>query len=180
MKENINEHDMTKKMMDIIRNGKKVITEAEAPMAPAPEPVQAPNNVAPLVPGDDLPEPEENTNNQPKETDGDTLTAVAGDAVFNEELQKLRDTVDNSAQITNFKIYPIDRNVVIDGVIEQREGANSGIHFTMNRLSGEIQTSMEGIELDDDVNEVLHHLQGYYKIWRQDWNDKIDEYKSKN
>ena len=54
MKENINEHDMTKRMMDIIRNSQKpLIKEADE----VPAPVAAPQNA--MVPGDDLPdEPE--------------------------------------------------------------------------------------------------------------------------
>ena len=54
MKENINEHDMTKKMMDIIRNSQKtLIKEADEVVVPVPEEEVVQDT---LVPGDDLPE----------------------------------------------------------------------------------------------------------------------------
>ena len=76
MKENINEHDMTKKMMDIMRGGykNKLITEAD--------------EIEKAIPIDDK----------------DTLEPKKGDAVYSAELKKLQNIVDPSAEITNFKI----------------------------------------------------------------------------
>ena len=78
MKENINEHDMTKNMMKIMRGGykSKLLVEIE-------------DQDASLESDDQK----------------DTLTPVKGDAVFKEELNKLMYTVDSSAQIKLFKIY---------------------------------------------------------------------------
>lgn len=141
MKENINEHDKTKQMMDIIRGGFKKIL---------------------------------------KEEDGhhDTISPTSTDTVYKDELKKLQDTVDPRVKITNFKIYPSDDNVIIEGVFLQRESENSGIKFKMSLAAGDIETSMEGIELDDKVSLLLQKLKGYYENWVDEWALKLaNEYK---
>ena len=71
MKERINEHDMTKRMMDIMRGGYKPLLKEEGPVT----------GTAPSLTAPQEGEPEE-----PK----DVITPVAGDAVFNDELKKLQ------------------------------------------------------------------------------------------
>lgn len=146
MKENINEHDMTKKMMSIIRgeHGSKLIKEDIGQMM--------------------------KTDNDDQ---GDTISPTKGDAVFNDELKKIQDIVDPSAQINNFKIYPSDRNVFIEGRILEGESEDSGIMFRMELKKRDIETTMKNIELDDDVSGVLSRLQGYYKNWCNEWAKKI-------
>jgi hypothetical protein len=172
MKENINEHDKTKQMMDIMRGGfKKLIKEAETePMDAVVEPTQEQPQ---LEAGDDLPEPEQ---------DGkDTLSPEPGDAAFNDELKKLQDTVDPRVKITNFKIYTLDQNVIVEGILLQRESEESGIHFKMDLAAGDIETSMQDIELDDKVSLVLQKLKGYYENWVDEWALKLaNEYRPKN
>jgi hypothetical protein len=142
MKEKINEHDMTKKMMETLRGGfiNKFIKEEVSP---------------------------------DQDDQKDTLTPKRGDAVFNDELRKLMDTVDSSAQITLFKIYPKDRNVVIDGSLLEGENEGSGIKFKMSLKKRDIETSMDSIELDDDISFILQKLKGYYKNWCDEWARKI-------
>lgn len=143
MKENINEHDMTKKMMEIMRGGfkTKLITEDDQ---------------------------------------HDTLSPKPGDAVFNDELKKLQDTVDPRVNINNFKIYPTDQNVIIEGTFLQREGEDSGIKFKMNLAKGEIETSMNNIDLSDKVSLLLQKLKGYYENWVDEWALKLaNEYRQK-
>lgn len=165
MKENINEHDMTKKMMDIIRNGhKNLINEAELPNdnLESMEPT-APNQVT----------------DQPEESD-DTISPKSGDAVFNDELKKLQDTVDKSAEITNFKIYPSDRNVMIEGNFLRSEQENSGISFTMALTARDVKIEVIGqTDLDDDISLLLQKLKGYYKGWCDEWYIKMgNEYRA--
>ena len=97
MENNINEHDMTKKMMDIIRGGYKsrLITEADEQNQTA-EPEMKPDA------GDQK----------------DTLSPKKGDAVFNDEYKKLSEIVDPSVEITNFKIYPIDKKASLRCFLE--------------------------------------------------------------
>lgn len=174
MKENINEHDMTKKMMDSIRNGFKTLVTEEVEQ---PE-TEVEDADAETVAGDDLPEPTEEEGIE-KESE-DTISPVSGDAVFNDELKKLQDTVNASAKITNFKIYPSDDNVMIEGAFLRNENENSGIHFTMALNAREVKLEMQGSnDLDDDVIDLLKKLKGYYKVWADEWYLKLtNEYKA--
>jgi hypothetical protein len=153
MKENINEHDMTKRMMDIMRGGfKPLLTENEEPVVDSPKPSES----------------------------NDVITPVSGDAIFNEELQKLRDTVSPRIKITSFKIYPTDENVIIDGVMEYKESEGTGITFKMSLAAGEVETTMNDIELNDNVSDLLHKLKGYYENFRLEWSKKLpNEYRPK-
>jgi hypothetical protein len=159
MKERIDEHDMTKKMMDIMRGGyKPLLTEDETqPMTMGVNPQEG--------------KPEESK---------DVITPVKGDAVFNDELKKLQDTVDPRVKITNFKIYPVDENIIIEGVFLQKEAQGTGIMFKMSLAAGEIETSMNGIELSDKVSLLLQKLKGYYENWVNEWALKLpNEYRPK-
>lgn len=167
MKERIDEHDKTKEMMSILRGGfkNKLVSEDIQPTE-QPQQIQQPQ----LVPGDDSPEPSESK---------DTISPVEGDSVFNDEIKKLQDTVDPRVKIINFKIYPVDQNVVIEGVFLQRESDESGIHFKMDLAAGELETTMQGIDLDDKVSLVLQKLKGYYENWVDEWALKLaNEYKA--
>ena len=159
MKESINEHDMTKKMMDIMRGGfKPLLKENEEPVAN---------------------EPITNDMVNPTEAD-DVVTPVAGDAVFNDELQKLRDTVSPRIKITSFKIFPTDENVIIDGVMEYKESEGTGITFKMSLAAGDVETTMNDIELNDNISDLLHKLKGYYENFRLEWSKKLpNEYRPK-
>jgi hypothetical protein len=146
MKENqknrIDEHDMTKKMMETIRGGfNKIIKEA---------------------------------------VEGDTIDVLPQDAEFQDQLGKLR-TVHGSASITNFKIYPNDGNVVIDGGFLPNETQDSGIKFSMGLKAGEVKIEMNGQnDLDTQVSQILTKLEGYYDKWCEEWWPKMsNEYKPK-
>lgn len=159
MKESINEHDMTKRMMDIMRGGfKPLLKENEEPVSN---------------------EPITNDMVNPNEAD-DVVTPVKGDAVFNDELQKLRDTVSPRIKITSFKIYPTDENVIIDGVMEYKESEGTGITFKMSLAAGDVETTMNDIELNDNISDLLHKLKGYYENFRLEWSKKLpNEYRPK-
>lgn len=146
MKVKINEHDMTKAMMSILRGGykSKLLNE-------------------------DI-----NQEMQPDDDDQrDTISPKKGDAIFKDELKKLQDIVDPSIQIINFKIYPSDRNVFIEGKLLEGQSDNSGISFRMELKRRDIETSMNNVELDDNVSGVLSRLQGYYQNWCDEWAKKI-------
>lgn len=150
-KENVNEHDMTKKMMDIIRGGYKVklITEVEDQ-----------GQIAPEINADD---------------EEDTINVNKGDAVFKEEYKKLSETVDPSIDITNFKIYVIDKNVIIEGTLLSNRAT-----FKMELTSDEVFIDTGNIGLNDDTSEIFKKLQGYFKNWKNEWSKKITtEYNQK-
>ena len=159
MKENINEHDMTKRMMDIMRGGFKPLLKEEEETAQAVD--------TPIT--DDMVDPSKAD---------DVITPKQGDAVFNDELKKLQDTVDPRVKITNFKIYPVDENVIIEGTFLKKESEGSGINFKMSLAAGEIETSMNDIELSDKVSLLLQKLKGYYENWVDEWALKLpNEYR---
>jgi len=144
MKEKINEHDMTKNMMNIIRSGFKVklVTENANQGQTAPSPSQ----------GDS----------------GDTIDVSKGDAVFNDEYKKLSEIVDPSIEITNFKIYVVDKNCVIEGTLLSNKAT-----FKMELTTDEALIDTGSIGLNDDNNEILRKLQGYFKNWKNEWAKKI-------
>jgi hypothetical protein len=172
--EKLNEHDMTKKMMDVMRGGyKSLLTEF----------VDTPNMGTQQI--KQQPDPEQPTTKMVDTVDGPepdgTLTPVQGDAVFNDELKKLQDTVDSSVEITNFKIYPSDKNIMIEGILEERNTQDSGIKFRMELKAGEIKTSMSDVDLTDEISTILNALQGYYINWRKEWGTRLPtEYPAKN
>lgn len=150
-KVNINEHDMTKKMMEIIRGGykSKLITEVEDQGQTAPE-----------INADD---------------EKDTINVNKGDAVYKEEYKKLSETVDPSIDITNFKIYPVAKNVIIEGNLLSNRAT-----FKMELTADEVSIDTGNIGLNDDTSEILKKLQGYFKNWKNEWSKKITtEYNQK-
>ena len=152
MKNSINEHDMTKKMMDIIRGGYKsrLISEADE-MAPEPDEYR------------------------------DTLDVKKTDSVYKAELKKLQDIVDPRVEIANFKIYPQDSNVLMEGIFLKGENEDTGIKFRMSLAAGEINITMSNIEVTDKVSLLLTKLKGYYENWVDEWALKLaNEYKPKN
>ncbi len=162
MKEIINEYDHTKKMLDILRGGyiNKLITEEEDIDAENDAENDAVNDTANDAPVDD-----------------NNLEPVEGDAIFNEELKKLQDTVDPKVKITNFKIYPNDDNVLIEGVFLQNEGIDSGIKFKLKLEGTDVEIKINSIGLNDKVLGILQKLKGYYENWVDDWAIRINEYK---
>ena len=133
----IDEHDMTKKMVNIIRGDyKKILIENQ----------------------------------------NDTLDISNGDPVYKDEYNKLSEIVDPSVDITNFKIYPVDRNVVIEGKL-----LNNKATFRMELINDEVTIDTGSIGLNNDNNEILRKLQGYFKNWKNEWSKKIvTDYKQNN
>ena len=165
--ERLDEHDMTKKMMDVMRGGyKSLLTEvvSDQNMDPQQEFQQQQNPEQPktnMVDTIDGPEP-----------DG-TLTPVQGDAVFNDELKKLQDTVDSSVDITNFKIYPSDKNIMIEGILEERNTQGSGIKFRMELKAGEIKTAEQNIAVTQTALTDFQSIAGARTTWT--FEDKTED-----
>ena len=167
MKESINEHDMTKKMMQIMRGQKSLINEfVNAPNLNT----QTPQGPAPV---------DTRQADDEDDKDQDTITPKKGDPVFNDELKKLQDTVDPRVNIKFFNIYPSNNNVTIEGTFLQQESEDSGIKFVMDLAAGEIQIPQANVELNDKVSLLLQKLKGYYENWCNEWALKLtNEYKA--
>ena len=158
MKQNINEHDMTKKMMDIIRGGfnKKIIKEAEEELLPVEDGVET----------------------ETTEVNDADFSLKQGDSRFDKVLKQLQDTVDPRIEITNFKVYIsydkknnslVDRNIVVEGTLLKQQAKDSGIKFRMELNNDSIQLTQSDVELSDDTNEALQKLRGYFENWVREW-----------
>lgn len=177
MKENINEHDMTKKMMEIIRGQhKSLIKEVEEPI----------NNLAQqpeLVPGDDLPELEEKMAKPPKEgrepmvkLDDTYVEMDKNDQRFKDLSKKLEDIA--NVEVTSIYISK-NNDLVISGEALQYE--NSGLYFTMALSKKDVLTTTENVE-GDESNDIIKKLQGFLENLRDDvtgtreylYDEKID------
>lgn len=163
MKNKINEHDMTKLMFDVIRGDVKKIVLKE--------------NEEELVVNNQT--TYDNIENE--EIQKETISPKPGDIVYDEELKKLTSQIDPSAQILNFKIYPYDRNAILEGNVLQGEETDSGITFEMNLKKRELTTTIKNVDLNDEnVVIIIKKLTGFNKNWVDFWNEKMaTEYKPK-
>lgn len=161
MKDRINEHEMTQKMMEIMRGGyKELLSEADGQFDPSSTQV----NPADMDSSQQAPQPD------------DVIELKKGDATYEDELNLMRDVVDGSVKFTSFNIYPSDENVVIDGYLEKQASPDSGIFFKMALTASNIETSVVDVELTDTVNEILKRLTGYYPGFEERWKTQIHEY----
>jgi hypothetical protein len=171
MKERIDEHDMTKKMMDIMRGGYKsrLLTEVEG--QPEAQPT-----------------PEENM------VEKEVMDVKKGDAVYNEELKKLQ-AINPRVTIKFFKIYSDEENanvhmgvVFMEGAIGSGAGGNdpnlerswmnegnrSGVYFELSLLDGFEEPVVKNVS-NPDLSELLKKLPGFYQNWEDEWAVKLQE-----
>ena len=135
MKELINEHDMTKKMMDIIRGGFKIRLN--------------------------------------EEDQKDTKEYSPNDPVYQEELKKIKDTVDSSIEIDEFRSYvnPNNKNVMMSGTM-----LFGKLNFRFELIKDEAELSTDTpYDLTDENVEKISKMKGYFKNWRDEWAKKITE-----
>lgn len=143
----IDEYDMTKKMIDIMSGGLREAMETAPPTDP----------------------------NAESHNDGDdAVTPTKNDQNYADEIKKFSDTVDPRVQITNFKIYPKDRDVKFEGRLD------SGINFFMSLKAMKLSISITDdqgqsirIFVDDDLVATIQKLSGYYENWSREWAQKL-------
>lgn len=153
MKEKINEHDMTKNMIDIIRGGykTKLIKEAD-------EQAQ-----------------EQEPNNEDVET---TYVKIDSDnSYWKTELKKIQDVLSNSSiRFTEISYSVPLSDVILRGqILSTRQGSNDGITFVFSLLGGENTNNIKnkidtaGVDSsDEDIKNLVKSLGGYYDNWVQD------------
>lgn len=143
MKQHINEHDMTKKMMDILRGGYKDMLTEEV------------------------------------DNQKDTKDYATTDPIYQEELKKIKETVDSSIEIDEFRSYidPNNKNVMMTGTMLF---GKVRFRFELIRDEAELST-IEPYDLTIENNEKISKMIGYFKNWRDEWAKKItEEMKDKN
>lgn len=143
MKQRINEHDMTKKMMDILRGGYKDMLTEEV------------------------------------DNQKDTKDYTTSNPIYQEELKKIKETVDSSIEIDEFRSYinPNNKNVMMTGTMLFGKVM---FRFELIRDEAELST-IEPYDLTIENNEKISKMIGYFKNWRDEWAKKItEEMKDKN
>ena len=143
MKQRINEHDMTKKMMDILRGGYKDMLTEEV------------------------------------DNQKDTKDYTTSNPIYQEELKKIKETVDSSIEIDEFRSYinSNNKNVMMTGTMLFGKVI---FRFELIRDEAELST-IEPYDLTIENNEKISKMIGYFKNWRDEWAKKItEEMKDKN
>jgi hypothetical protein len=89
-----------------------------------------------------------------------------------EEYNKLKEAVAPRVKFDEETpiVYPLNDNVVVRGEFE-------GLRFEMSANDGLFVTASSLKISDNDIVEVIKKLDGYYDVWRDEWADKIQDYK---
>ena len=89
-----------------------------------------------------------------------------------EEVNKVKEAVAPRVQIDDETpiVYPYADNVILRGEFE-------GLRFEMSTSDGLFITTSSLKISDNDIVEVIKKLDGYYDVWRDEWADKIQDYK---
>lgn len=172
--ENINEHDMTKRMLDTIRGGSINLNESLNESAQS--------NKEQLDEHDTTKSMLDKIRNsqvisETKSVAGGLLTegnstndvVKVEDDELGEEAAKLRDMV-GGVDLKLYEVYPQDQNVVMVGVLD------NGIEFKFSKKEQAPYINVDNMRLDAETVELIKKLQGYYVNWTQYWAEKIGEY----
>ena len=174
--ENINEHDMTKKMLDTIRNGNTPNSLNEN--------VQ---NIKPSGTNKQLEQLDEHDmtkkmlgainefRDAPQLDLGGGTTKSTEDVVkveddkLGEEASRLRSMV-GGVDLKLYEVYPKDQNVVMVGVLD------NGIEFKFSKKEGAPYINVDNMRLDSETVDSIKKLQAYYINWIEGWAEDIGEY----
>lgn len=168
MREHINEHDMTKKMMDIIRGGfkKSLITEQDIDTMNIRTDSDSQKDTITVKQPNKEPIAKDASGNETEEY-----------ALYNTYNKELESSVGQSVNIDSFIIYIKDGYAVLTGKIVLDSQNNSYIEFDMVS-NGNIEIDAENISGGDNSDIIQKKLFGYYNNWRKDINNWIKEYKA--
>lgn len=174
---NINEHDMTKRMLDRLRGGTQSNntslsedTKVESELINEHDRTKDMLNT--IRGGNVL-----NEVNNTDRVNGRLLTEneYSNDVIkvdeseISEESAKFRDTV-GGVDLKLYEVYPKEKNVVMVGVLD------NGIEFKFSKKELAPYINAHNIRLDDETVELIKRLHGNYVTWSSEWNDKIGEY----
>lgn len=170
--ENINEHDMTKRMLDRIRTGNQQSnslnenTLLTGNVTKQPKAAIDEHDMTKQMLGIIRENNAEMENTVEEMTDD--VIKVENDEL-GEEAGKLRDMV-GGVDLKLYEVYPKDNNVVMVGVLD------NGIEFKFSKKEGAPYINMNNMRLDTETVDIIKKLQGYYVNWTQYWAEKISEY----
>jgi len=191
MKDRIDEHDMTKDMMAIMRGGyKSLLKEVDEPLAQAdpnatPAPAADPN-AAPQAPNNDIralkPDPQNPDELVIASTDANGRVEVNPNKdyanVYNTELNGFK-TLDSRVKITSFIIYVGD-NPDVEIKVTFLPTANSGIDATLRFSENNLLLNTRNLVNTIDVQQLTNKLTGYYSTWVQKWGSELSQWSEQN
>lgn len=174
--ENINEHDMTKAMLDRIRNGNNASMMNESVeqnnVKSEPEELNEHDMTKAMlntIRNSNLNENVSRSGGLLTENYGNNDVVKVEEDELGEEAAKLRDMV-GGVDLKLYEVYPKERNVVMVGVLD------NGIEFKFSKKEQAPYINVDNMRLDSETVEVIKKLQGYYVNWTQYWAEKITEY----
>ena len=89
-----------------------------------------------------------------------------------EEISKLKQAVASRIKVDNETpiIYPFDDNIILRGEFE-------GLRFEMSLNDGLFITTSSLKINDNEMVELIKKLDGYYSVWRDEWPNRLPDYK---
>lgn len=158
----LNEHDMTRKMLDTLREGKSMNT-GDAECITETNGYDTDKNMISAI-------------REGKTTTGRLLNEEAGDVIKLEgaeradEEAKFRDVIGQRVEFTVFNIYPSANNVVFGGKFQDLGGAEW--QFSLEEDDG-VYLTVNNMKLTAAAVERLQRLRGYYENWSEEWAQKL-------
>ena len=160
------EYDQSKKMLNTIRNGGRLITEGDG---------QA--NVEGGMGNNMQNNQQTGTQQQPQQNNNQNQGQPASEAEdldseqLAQEQKKFMETVSPKVQFKAFKIYRKERNVVMSGIFQDM----GGMEFTMSlKESDGLTIGVDNLTVNQDSMDILNKLYGYYKNWATEWATAIN------
>lgn len=166
---NENEHDITKRMLETIRNAKSsLITENEDASAGfASDTMQAPTDGGIKT---EYSEEEVESSIESNDEEENNVDSGLDTPEGKEEASKISEMVDPLITVSTFKIYEDDGNVVMSGGFQ-----NTDIEWQFSKNEG-LFLNASNVNFTDNVKQMLDKLSAYYTNWQKEWAGKIGEY----
>lgn len=153
------EHDITKRMLETMRNSGRLLTEVEE--VPAGGSMTAPR------------QDNNSTQASAQPSEGEDLN----DDELAAQEKAFMDSVSPKVEFNEFKIYRKERNVVFSGNFQDL----GGLEWVMSlKDSDGLNITVQSFKVDSDTISVLNKLHGFYVNWSKEWAVKLNtEYKNK-
>lgn len=104
-----------------------------------------------------------------REAEGDKMVDVNED-----DLRSENDTlskINNSINITSFKLYPEENNAIMTGEITNLD-SDFVFQMDISNINGLFITT-NSLKVNDEAIKLIAQLKGYYETWSAEWSDKV-------
>jgi hypothetical protein len=170
MKQNLNEHEMTQKMIDAIRGNHKKMLIKE----------QDEENMGKEIRVDDDDQKDTITIKKPNEPviKTDAQGNETGEyGLYKKYLKAIKGALTTSVKIDSFIIYTEEDYAVLSGRIVLNKENESEIEFTMVS-NGDVTINSKNITAGSNSGDINNKILGYFEIWKKEINSWIDDYQS--